>query len=92
MEGGVSAAVAAPAIAAPYSEPIIGRLDFAPETPGAGEVAVGIVYQMDRYGTLASLVALYPLFVTIGLNAFGEVEGIRGSWLAPVFAYLDVGV
>jgi len=47
---------------------------------------------MDRYGTLASLVALYPLFVTIGLNAFGEVEGIRGSWLAPVFAYLDVGV
>jgi hypothetical protein len=120
---------------APYSEPIIGRLDFAPETPEATDVAVRIVhqlsfgfsagmiadggmgmicgllglllsplffvpggydydegvYQMARYGTLGAHVALYPLFVTVGVNAVGEVEGIRGSWLTPVFAYLGVG-
>jgi hypothetical protein len=34
---------------------------------------------MARYGTLGSHVALYPLFVTLGVNAVGEVEGIRGS-------------
>jgi hypothetical protein len=49
------------------------------------------VYQMAHYATLGSHVALYPLFVTLGVNAVGEVEGIRGSWLAPIFAYLGVG-
>ena len=40
---------------------------------------------------LGAHVALYPLFVTVGVNAVGEAEGIRGSWLTPLFAYLGVG-
>ena len=127
------AAAAGTAIAAPCSEPIIGKLDFAPETPGATDVAVRIVhqlslgfsagmiadggmgmismllgllfsplflisgevdeivYEMTHYATLGSHVGLYPLFVTAGVNAVGEVEGLRGNWLTPVLAYLGVG-
>jgi len=118
---------------APYSEPILGRLDFAPETPDAADVVVRIVhqlsfgfaagmiadggmgliavtlgllfsplflvsgevdevlYEMAHYAALGAHVGLYPLFVTAGVNAVGEVEGIRGSWLTPLLAYLGVG-
>ena len=130
-----SSAAAGTGIAVPYSEPVVGKLDFAPETPGATDVAVRIVYQlsfgffavmiadggmgmismllgllfsplffvpsgydydegvyqMAHYATLGSHVALYPLLVTVGVNAVGEVEGIRRSWLTPLFAYLGVG-
>jgi hypothetical protein len=136
VAGSVATVVAAvpAASAAPCSEPIIGRLDFAPETPEAADVVVRIVhqlsfgfaagmiadggmgivsallgllfsplflvtgetdeiiYEMAHYATLGSHVALYPLFVTVGVNAVGEVEGIRGSGLTPLFAYLGVGV